>query len=68
MAASEMRNKTKLRARCGALREDQRGAVYVEFLLMTVLGLMVAGVIAGAGAMLVAHFEQVNRTLFLGTP
>jgi len=50
------------------LRDDARGAVYVEFVLMSAVGILVAAVIAAAGAALVSRFEAVNSTLYSGTP
>ena len=50
------------------LVDDRRGAVFVEFVLMTALGLLVAGVLAAGATLLVGRFESVNRTLYSGTP
>ena len=51
-----------------ALVDDRRGAVFVEFVLMTALGLLVAFVLAAGATILVARFESINRTLYSGTP
>lgn len=50
------------------VRRDRRGAVIVEFVLMTAAGLLIAAVFASFGSALVAYFAGVTRVLYSGNP
>ena len=63
-----MRHAAQALDRLRNLAEDRRGAVFVEFVLMTALGLLVAGVLAAGASVLVGRFESVTRSLYSGTP
>jgi Flp pilus assembly pilin Flp len=51
-----------------ALRPDQRGALAVEYVVITMVGLIVAAALAGLGAVLVEAFGSSLKVLYSEFP
>jgi hypothetical protein len=51
------------------LRNDQRGVIYVEHVVLVAGGLLLAGLLGAAGTYLVAsRFERITDALHSGSP
>jgi hypothetical protein len=51
------------------LRQDQRGVIYVEFVMLVAGGLLVAGLLAATGIFLfAARFERITDVLYSSSP
>ncbi len=51
------------------LRNDQRGVIYVELVVLVAGGLLVAGLLGATGAFLVAsRFERITEALYSSSP
>lgn len=51
------------------LRNDQRGVIYVELIVLVAGGLVVAGLLGATGTYLVAsRFERITEALYSGSP
>jgi len=51
-----------------AFARDSRGTVFVEYAIVTVVGLLVAGVLAGLGASVVTHYSRQRAALYRPYP
>lgn len=51
------------------LLHDQRGVIYVELIALVTGGLLVAGLLGGAGVLLLSsRFERITEVLYSGSP